>query len=59
MKPDTSFATKSGHFYLLTTLTSGRLTDRNGEQRSNEFSATPNHPATVRLSVESKVQVKQ
>jgi len=29
MKPDISFATKSGHFYLLTTLTSGRSHDHN------------------------------
>jgi hypothetical protein len=30
MKPDISFVLKSGHFYLLTTLTIGRLFAQNG-----------------------------
>jgi hypothetical protein len=31
MRPDISLATKSGHFYLLTTLTNGRSLDRNAQ----------------------------
>ena len=31
MKPDISLATKSGHFYLLTTLPVGRLSNRNAK----------------------------
>jgi hypothetical protein len=34
MKPDISFVTKSGHFYLLTTLTSRRQFNRNSKYRS-------------------------
>jgi hypothetical protein len=37
MKPDTSFATKSGHFHLLTTLKSSRLFTRNLAEPSETF----------------------
>src|SRR5271155_2487281 len=33
MKPDISFATKSGHFYLLTTLPGGRRSSSNPRKR--------------------------
>jgi hypothetical protein len=60
MKPDTSFATKTGHFYLLSTLTNSRLFVRNPDAGEITWSVQPSEivqpkPLTVTAAHESNL----